>query len=235
MVARWKDILEKIDDYRWLLPKEYKPGMRVPGLIFSSEEMLDVIGQDQAIEQVANVAFLPGIVKYSMAMPDIHWGYGFPIGGVAAMRVDDGVVSPGGVGFDINCGTRVITTTLREEEVRPILKELVNQLYRDAPPGLGGHGFLRLSRPELDKLMVEGAAWMLERGYGEPEDLDATESRGCLPGADPEEVSERARERGLAQLGTLGSGNHFLEVQVVEEIYHEEAARAFRPEGPGQG
>ena len=135
MAASWKKILQKIDDWRWLLPKEYKAGMRVPGLIFASEEMLGVIGQDQALEQVANVAFLPGIVNYSMAMPDIHWGYGFPIGGVAAMRVEDGVVSPGGVGFDINCGTRVLRTNLTEEEVRPRLKELVDQLFRDIPSG----------------------------------------------------------------------------------------------------
>ena len=230
----WLKILTKIDDYRWELPKDYKPGMRVPALIYADRAMLEQLEGDQAIEQAANVATLPGIVGRSLAMPDIHWGYGFPIGGVAAMRVDDGVVSPGGVGFDINCGTRVITTTLREDEVRPILKELVNQLYRDAPPGLGGHGFLRVNRQELDELMVKGAAWMVECGYGEPEDLDATESRGCLPGADPAAVSERARERGLAQLGTIGSGNHFLEVQVVEQIFDEEAARAFGIDGPGQ-
>src|SRR3990167_2859552 len=137
-MANWKEILQKIDDRRWLLPKEYKAGMRVPGLIFASEEMLGVIGQDQALEQLANVAFLPGIVNYSMAMPDIHWGYGFPIGGVAAMRVEDGVVSPGGVGFDINCRTRGIATALHESELRPHLKELVNQLFRDIPAGLGG-------------------------------------------------------------------------------------------------
>ncbi len=230
----WLEILKQIDDYRWELPQDYKPGMRVPALIFADRAMLEQMGDDQAIEQAANVATLPGIVGRSLAMPDIHWGYGFPIGGVAAMRVEDGVVSPGGVGFDINCGTRVITTTLQEEEVRPILRELVNQLYRDAPPGLGGHGFLRLNRRELDELMVQGAAWMVERGYGEPDDLDATESRGCLEGADPGAVSERARQRGLAQLGTLGSGNHFLEVQVVEQIFDETAARAFRLDGPGQ-
>ncbi len=230
----WLKILKQIDDYRWELSQDYKPGMRVPALIFADRAMIEQMGDDQAIEQAANVATLPGIVGRSLAMPDIHWGYGFPIGGVAAMRVEDGVVSPGGVGFDINCGTRVITTTLQEGEVRPILRELVNQLYRDAPPGLGGHGFLRLNRRELDELMVQGAAWMVERGYGEPDDLDATESRGCLEGADPGAVSERARQRGLAQLGTLGSGNHFLEVQVVEQIFDETAARAFRLDGPGQ-
>lgn len=230
----WLKILKQIDDQRWELPQDYKPGMRVPALIFADRAMLEQLEGDQAIEQAANVATLPGIVGRSLAMPDIHWGYGFPIGGVAAMRVEDGVVSPGGVGFDINCGARVISTRLREEEVRPILKELVNQLYRDTPAGLGGHGFLRLNRGELDDLMVQGAAWMVERGYGEPEDLDATESRGCLADADPGSVSERARQRGLVQLGTLGSGNHFLEVQVVEQIFDEEAARAFGLDGPGQ-
>ena len=230
----WLKILKQIDEQRWELPQDYKPGMRVPALIFADRAMLAPLEGDQAIEQAANVATLPGIVGRSLAMPDIHWGYGFPIGGVAAMRVEDGVISPGGVGFDINCGARVISTKLREEDVRPILKELVNQLYRDTPAGLGGHGFLRLSRGELDDLMVQGAAWMVERGYGEPEDLDATESRGCLAGADPGAVSERARQRGLVQLGTLGSGNHFLEVQVVEQIFDEEAARAFGLDGPGQ-
>ena len=230
----WLKILKQIDDERWELPQDYKPGMRVPALIFADRAMLEQLEGDQAIEQAANVATLPGIVGRSLAMPDIHWGYGFPIGGVAAMRVEDGVVSPGGVGFDINCGARVISTKLHEEEVRPILKELVNQLYRDTPAGLGGHGFLRLNRGELDDLMVQGAAWMVEHGYGEPEDLDTTESRGCLEGADPGSVSERARQRGLVQLGTLGSGNHFLEVQVVEQIFDKEAALAFGLEGPGQ-
>ncbi|OGO51534.1 MAG: RNA-splicing ligase RtcB [Chloroflexi bacterium RBG_16_68_14] len=230
----WLDILTQIDDYRWELPQDYKSGMRVPALIFADRAMLEQLEGDQAIEQAANVATLPGIVGRSLAMPDIHWGYGFPIGGVAAMRVEDGVVSPGGVGFDINCGTRVITTTLREEDVRPILRELVNQLYRDAPPGMGGKGFLRLNRQELDELMVQGARWMVERGYGDPEDLDVIESHGCLADADPDAVSERARQRGLAQLGTIGSGNHFLEVQVVDQVFDEEAARAFGLDGPGQ-
>ena len=230
----WTNILTQIDDYRWELPQDYKPGMRVPALIFADRAMLEQMEGDQAIEQAANVATLPGIVGKSLTMPDIHWGYGFPIGGVAAMRVSDGVVSPGGVGFDINCGARVITTSLHENEVRPVLDELMTELYRAAPPGLGGHGFLKLSRHQLDKLMVEGAGWMVDEGYGEPEDLEATESNGCLPGADPEAVSARARERGLAQLGTIGSGNHFVEVQVVERIFDEEAASAFGIEGPGQ-
>jgi tRNA-splicing ligase RtcB len=234
MAKNWRSILRKIDPYRWELPQDYKPGMRVPGLIFADEAMLNLMAEDQAIEQVANVAFLPGIVGHSLAMPDIHWGYGFPIGGVAAMRLKDGVVSPGGVGFDINCGARLLRTDLREDDVRPVLHELVNQLFRDVPAGLGGHGPLRLSHAELDDLMVRGAGWMVDRGYGLPEDLAVTESQGCLPEANPSVVSHRARERGLAQLGTLGSGNHFLEVQVVDTIYDRGAADVFGLEEPGQ-
>jgi tRNA-splicing ligase RtcB len=230
----WKKILQRLDNQRWLLPQDYKKGMRVPGLVFASEEMLDIIGQDQAIEQVANVAFLPGIVKYSMAMPDIHWGYGFPIGGVAAMRLDDGVVSPGGVGFDINCGTRVLRTELTEEEVRPRLRDLVNQIFRDVPAGVGGAGMVRVSKKEIDEVMVKGSRWALEQGYAWPEDLESTESGGAIHGADPGKVSQRAKERGAPQLGTLGSGNHFLEVQVIEEVFDREAADAMGVTGPGQ-
>jgi len=234
MAASWKEILQKIDDWRWLLPKEYKAGMRVPGLIFASEEMLGVIGQDQALEQVANVAFLPGIVNYSMAMPDIHWGYGFPIGGVAAMRVEDGVVSPGGVGFDINCGTRVLRTNLTEEELRPHLKELVNQLFRDIPSGIGGHGLVKASMKEIDEVMVEGARWALAQGYAWPEDVESMESGGALKGANPDKVSQRAKQRGMPQLGTLGSGNHFLEIQVIDTVFDREKADAMGIQGPGQ-
>jgi tRNA-splicing ligase RtcB len=234
MVQSWKKVLRKIDDWRWLLPQDYKPGMRVPGLIFASEEMLDVIGQDQALEQVANVAFLPGIVKYSMAMPDIHWGYGFPIGGVAAMRAEDGVISPGGVGFDINCGTRVLRTNLSETEVRPLLKQLTDQVFRDIPSGLGGHGLVRVSAKEIDTVMTEGARWALAQGYAWPEDVGSIEGGGALAGANPDKVSDRAKQRGSPQLGTLGSGNHFLEIQVIDEVYDAEAAKAMGIDGPGQ-
>ena len=234
MAVKWRETLEKIDDQRWLLPKKYKPGMRVPGLVFASEEMLGVIGQDEALEQVANVAFLPGIVNYSMAMPDIHWGYGFPIGGVAAMRVEDGVVSPGGVGFDINCGTRVLRTSLREDEVRPHLKELVNQIFRDVPAGIGGSGLVKVSMKEIDEVMVQGVGWALEQGYAWPEDVDAVEGGGALKGANTDKVSKRAKQRGAPQLGTLGSGNHFLEIQVIDEVYDGEKAETMGIEGPGQ-
>ncbi|TAK66134.1 MAG: RNA-splicing ligase RtcB, partial [Dehalococcoidia bacterium] len=156
--TNWRDMLQRIDPYRWELPVDYKPGMRVPARIYADETLLDIAGEEEAIEQAANVATLPGIVWRSLAMPDIHWGYGFPIGGVAAMRLDDGVVSPGGVGFDINCGVRLITTDLREEDVRPVLKQLVDQLFRDIPAGLGGTGELSISDAEVDGVMVRGAA-----------------------------------------------------------------------------
>jgi len=224
MAKEWKKILQKLDEWRWVLPQEYKHGMRVPGLIYASEEMLEQMSEDMAIEQVANVAFLPGIVGYSLAMPDIHWGYGFPIGGVAAMRLEDGVISPGGVGFDINCGTRLIRTDLTEEEVRPKLRELVNQIFRDVPSGVGSEGLIRVAIKEMDQVLIKGARWAVENGYGWPEDLETIEGGGALPGANPEKVSRRAKERGAPQLGTLGSGNHFLEIQVIDHIYDPEKA-----------
>src|SRR3972149_6156854 len=208
--------------------------MRVPGLIFASEEMLGGSGQAQALEQVANVAFLPGIVNYSMAMPDIHWGYGFPIGGVAAMRMEDGVSSPGGVGFDINCGTRVLRTNLTEEEIRPRVKELADQIFRDIPSGIGGHGLVRVSPREIDEVMVKGAGWALAQGYAWPEDVESMEGGGALMGANPDKVSQRAKQRGMPQLGTLGSGNHFLEIQVIDTVFDREKAEARGILGPGQ-
>ncbi len=224
-MTAWKGHLEKIDDYRWKIPQSYKAGMRVPGLIFASEDMIDNILDEQAPEQVVNVAFLPGIVKYSMAMPDIHWGYGFPIGGVAAMRVEDGVVSPGGVGFDINCGVRLLRTNLTEEEVRPLIHQLVDTLYASVPSGLGSEGKVRLRGGEIDEVLVKGSRWAVNRGYGRPGDMETTEEGGEIAGADPEMVSSRAKERGTPQLGTLGSGNHFLEVAVVDHIFEPEIAR----------
>ncbi|MFH0847098.1 MAG: RtcB family protein, partial [Chloroflexota bacterium] len=217
---------EKVDDYHWRIPKSYKAGMRVPGLIYADQKMLADILEEQALEQVANVAFLPGIIGYSLAMPDIHWGYGFPIGGVAAMRLEDGVVSPGGVGFDINCGVRLLRTNLTREEVLPKIKELVDALYTSVPSGLASEGKIRLRRGEIDEVLVLGARWAVEMGYGRPEDLETTEERGEMKDADPERVSKRAKERGTPQLGTLGSGNHFLEVALVDQIYEPETARA---------
>jgi tRNA-splicing ligase RtcB len=226
--------LRQIDDYRWELPADYKAGMRVPGRIYASPALLDAIAQDQALEQVANVACLPGIVRYSLGMPDIHWGYGFPVGGVAAMRVDDGVISPGGIGFDINCGVRLIRTDLTEDEVRPRLKPLVDTLFRAVPSGVGGEGPVRLRKGELDQVLADGARWAIHRGYGWPEDVEVIEEGGALASADPAMVSDRARERGAEQLGTLGSGNHFLEVQVVDHVYDAQVAAAFGLRERGQ-
>jgi tRNA-splicing ligase RtcB len=219
--------LVKIDDFRWEIPKTYKPGMRVPGLVFADEAMITSIQEDQSLEQVANVAFLPGIVGKSLAMPDIHWGYGFPIGGVAATRVNDGVVSPGGVGFDINCGVRLLRTSLTERDVRPKIERLLANLFTNVPSGLGSEGKIRLKGNQIDNLLRDGAAWAVGEGYGMPQDLDFIEERGSLEGADPDLVSPRAKIRGAPQSGTLGSGNHFLEIQVVDEIFDPTTARAF--------
>jgi tRNA-splicing ligase RtcB len=234
MISRWKEIIKKIDDYRWEIPTSYKPGMLVPGRIFASESMLEHIWEEQVFQQVANVAFLPGIVRYSLAMPDIHWGYGFPIGGVAATRVKDGVISPGGVGFDINCGVRLVRTNLTEEEVRPKIEQLVIDLFTNIPSGLGSEGKIRASGKELGEVMVEGSRWAVERGYGLPEDIVATEESGCMKGARADKVSDKAKKRGLPQLGTLGSGNHFLEVAVVDELYDRDAAKVMGIEDLGQ-
>jgi len=217
--------LVKIDDYRWEIPMSYKKGMRVPGRIYADEKILSKIRFDQCLEQVANVAFLPGIVRYSFAMPDIHWGYGFPIGGVAATDPDEGgVISPGGIGFDINCGVRLMRTNLKEDEVRPRLRELILALFRDIPCGVGEKGNIRVGKKELRKVVLKGAQWAVEQGYGTVEDLAHTEAHGALEDADPDAVSHRAYERGQNQLGTLGSGNHFLEVQVIDHIYDETTA-----------
>jgi tRNA-splicing ligase RtcB len=216
---------KKIDDYRWEIPRQ--GGMRVPGLIYASEKMLQAIKGDNAAEQVANVAWLPGVVRSSMAMPDIHWGYGFPIGGVAAMDAEQGVISPGGVGYDINCGVRLVTTDLGFAEVKQRMKDIVIGLFRDVPCGVGQGGDLVLSRKELEKVVREGARSMVARGYGTEADLEHCEEGGCLAGAGPDFVSDRAYQRGRDQLGTLGSGNHFLELQEVVEIYDETAAKAY--------
>jgi len=222
----WKGPLEQIDEYRWRIPKSYKPGMRVDGLIFASKAMIEQIKQDQAPEQVANVAFLPGIVGCSIAMPDIHWGYGFPVGGVAAMDVEEGVISPGGIGYDINCGVRLLRTDLTEQKVRPRLKELLDQIFRDVPAGFGGEGLIKTTRADLRQVMLKGAHWMVEHGYGWEDDLAHTEATGRLDMPDPDVITEKAIERGKDQLGTLGGGNHFLEIQVVDEIYDPVAAEA---------
>lgn len=224
--------LHKIDDYRWRIPKTYKSGMRTDGIIYSTEKMLANL--DESIEQVANVAFLPGIVGSSMAMPDIHWGYGFPIGGVAAMRYEDGVISPGGVGFDINCGVRLLRSDLTVKDVKPKIQELVDRLYINIPSGVGSEGNIRVDENELRQVMLKGAKWMVERGFGWADDLEVSEEGGCIDLARPEFVSKEAIRRGLPQIGTLGSGNHFLEIQAVEKIYNPEIADTFGITEPGQ-
>jgi tRNA-splicing ligase RtcB len=219
--------IESIDALRHRIPRDESRGMRTDVIVYASEALMEHIRKDLSLEQAMNVATLPGIVGASLAMPDIHQGYGFPIGGVAAMDADHGVVSPGGVGFDINCGVRLVRSTLHAPEVRPKLRELIDQIFRDVPCGAGGAGFIKVGPRDLDRILVEGARWMVKNGYGEERDADLAEAGGALEGADPAAVSERARERGMPQLGTLGSGNHFLEVQFVEEIHDEAAARAF--------
>jgi tRNA-splicing ligase RtcB len=233
-MTAWQGDIRRIDDYRWEIPQDYKNGMRVAGLVYADSAMLNMIREEQSLEQVANVAFLPGIVGRSLAMPDIHWGYGFPIGGVAAMRVDDGVVSPGGVGYDINCGVRLLRTNLHEDEVRPKIRELVDHLFNNVPSGLGSEGKIRISQKEMDEVLTAGAGWAVKKGYGNRQDLDVTEEQGCMGMANPDKVSARAKKRGAPQLGTLGSGNHFLEVQVVREIYDKHAAAAMGITREGQ-
>jgi tRNA-splicing ligase RtcB len=201
--------------------------MRVPGLIFSNEHLLKDVRNDQSLVQVCNVATMPGIVGFSLAMPDMHWGYGFPIGGVAAFDIEDGVISPGGVGYDINCGCRLMTTSLLAADMADRMQTMVLNLFKSIPTGLGSRSTVRLSKKDQDRVAVEGAAWAVRNGYGEPEDLNRTEDRGTMEGADPSVVSERARKRGTDQLGTLGSGNHFLEIQVVDTIFDRQKARSF--------
>ena len=218
--------MERVDEFRWLIPQTYKTGMRVPGLVFASETILPKLISDKALEQVANVACLPGIVRHSLAMPDIHWGYGFPIGGVAATDMDGGVISPGGIGYDINCGVRLIRTNLREPEVRTQIDGLLDGLFQAIPSGLGSKGRIQLSGRSINQVLQGGAHWAVEHGFGVDADLEVVEENGRLRGAEPNTVSSRAKERGAGQLGTLGSGNHFLEVQVVDEVLHPQAAAA---------
>ncbi len=220
------DRLQQVDEYRWRIPRDERLGMRTDVLVYASEAIIGRIAQDRSLEQAVNVAALPGIAGPSLAMPDIHQGYGFPIGGVAATGIDDGVVSPGGVGFDINCGVRLMRTDLDRGEVRGRLRELVNQIFRDVPCGTGGAGFVKINLKDLDHVLAEGARWMVGHGYGEARDAEFTEAGGALDGADPSKISDRAKQRGRPQLGTLGSGNHFLEIQYVQQIHDEEAARA---------
>ena len=220
--------INKISDWVWEIPKTEKEGMLVPARIYASNTLME--NMDKGVfEQITNVACLPGIQKYALCMPDGHWGYGFPIGGVAAFDIDNGVISPGGIGFDINCGVRLITTNLKINEVKPRLRELVNELFRAVPAGVGAKGRLKVSVSELKDLMKRGVDWCIEKGYGWPQDRERIEEYGHIPGADPSKVSEKAISRGINQLGTLGSGNHYLEIQLVtiENIFDEKIAKTF--------
>ncbi len=213
------EVVRQLDDFTWEIPRDAQEGMRVPGVVFADRALLEKADADNALQQVANVACLPGIVKASLAMPDIHWGYGFPIGGVAATDAEEGVVSPGGVGYDISCGVRLIKTALSYREAAGKLREALDLLEAGVPKGLGTKGRLRMGRREMEHMMARGAKELVARGIGWEEDLEAMEERGCYPGADPSRVSEKAYARGRDQVGTLGAGNHFLELQVVEEVY----------------
>lgn len=217
--------LKKISDYEWEIPKE--KGMNVPGRVFASESLLNDMQKDITLEQVKNVAMLPGILKASIAMPDAHQGYGFSIGGVAAFDVNKGVISPGGVGYDINCSVRLLKTNLTLKDIEKKKKEVIDKLFKFVPSGVGEKGRIKLSREELDGVLVDGAQWAVKKGYGSESDWKHTEENGKIEGADPENVSQRAKARGMPQLGSLGAGNHFLEVQVVDEIFDEKIAKTF--------
>jgi tRNA-splicing ligase RtcB len=224
--------LRKIDDNSWEIPKQGE--MRVPALVYSSARLLEDIRRDMTLAQARNVACLPGIERMSYVMPDAHQGYGFPIGGVAAFDPDEGIISPGGVGYDINCGVRLLRTDYDEADVTGKRKELLAEIFKEVPAGVGKGGVTKLSRGGLREILVKGAGWAVENGYGRAEDLERTEENGRMKDASADDISERAMERGVLQLGTLGSGNHFLEIQKVHEIYDPAAARAFGLRGVGQ-
>ena len=227
--------LEKIDEYTWRIPKSFKPGMRVPGLVFADDELLAKMKTDRTLIQCADVAHLPGIYKYAITLPDGHEGYGFPIGGVAATDYEEGVISPGGVGYDINCGVRLLTTNLSEKDVQPKLRKLADIIFRNVPSGLGSRRKdFQISPSELDRIVTEGVPRIVEQGFGWPEDVKHCEENGHMSLADPSRVSSTAKKRGLTQIGTLGSGNHFLEVQKVDKIYDPETAKAFGITHEGQ-
>ena len=226
--------LERVDENRWRIPQRYNEAMNVPGMIYADDELMEMIQNDNALQQVANVATLPGIVGHSLGMPDIHWGYGFPVGGVAATDAETGVVSPGGIGFDINCGVRLLATDLVRDQIKGSVDRLADELFKNLPSGVGGDGMRLLNDAEMHQVMTRGAAWAIEQGYGLPEDLDVTEENGCLAGANPDAVSQHAIKRGQKQLGSLGSGNHFCEVQIVDHIYDEVAAEAMGINRKGQ-
>ncbi len=223
----WQGTYEKMSDFIYRIPRSYREDMRTEGMFFTSERMMVDLFKDEACEQLVNVSTLPGLAGPSLAMPDAHWGYGFPIGGVAATLQDEGgVVSPGGVGFDINCGVRLLRTSLMARDVQPFIKELTDIMFKNVPSGVGSKARIRVSNDDLEEILSTGAKWAVEQGYGKIDDLDRMEENGGMVGADPKEVSMRAKARGLPQVGSLGAGNHFLEVQKVDEIFDPIAAKA---------
>lgn len=219
-----KKDFQEITPFIYEIPKSFRSDMRVPARFYADRKLLEGALGDKSLEQLVNTATLPGVVKYALAMPDIHQGYGFPIGGVIATELPDGVISPGGVGYDINCGVRLLATHLGRDEVEPYLSELASALQANCPSGVGQGGSIQLKRPELERLVEQGAKWALKNGYATPMDLERTEENGCLEGADASKVSDRAFKRGLSQIGTLGAGNHFIEVDVVDQVFDETAA-----------
>jgi len=224
-----KSDLVRISEYVWEVPKSFRADMKVPARIYASEELLELAFRDKTLEQLVNTAAMPGAVKWVLVMPDAHQGYGLPIGGVVATRYPDGVISPGAVGYDINCGVRLMASELIADEVKGEIDNLISALFRNIPSGVGeGGGTRKVSGREMDQVLVKGAAWAVKEGYGRPEDLERLEEGGAMEGADPSAVSPRAKQRGGPQLGSLGSGNHFIEIQEVVEVYDEEVARAFR-------
>jgi tRNA-splicing ligase RtcB (3'-phosphate/5'-hydroxy nucleic acid ligase) len=226
--------VRKISDFIFQVERNESKGMEVPVTIYANDNLISKMITDRTIDQATNVATLPGVIKHVVVLPDGHEGYGFPVGGVAATDLEEGVVSPGGVGYDINCGVRLIRTGLNEAELRPRLKDLVNELFRSIPTGVGSEGAFKLARSELDELLVEGTNWAIERGYGWDQDIEVCEESGRMSGADPSSVSDVARKRGAIQLGSLGSGNHFLEVQKVDKIYDQVAAKSMGLDHEGQ-
>lgn len=218
--------MRQISDYEWEIPKSFRSDMRVPVRVFASKRLLEKVMSDRSLEQAVNSSTLPGLVRYVLVMPDMHQGYGFPIGGVAATRFPTGVISPGGIGYDINCGVRLLASRISIDEVEGSLDELASTLNSYCPSGVGKKGSIRISEKELNRVCRDGAKWTLKTGYATQADLNRTEEGGCLQGADPSKVSPRAKQRGRPQLGTLGAGNHFIEVDIVDQIHYPEAAAA---------
>ena len=217
--------LKRISEYEWEIPKSYRQDMQVPVRIFATRQLLEAVMDDKSLEQAVNSATLPGLVGHVVVMPDMHQGYGFPIGGVAATRYPEGVISPGGIGYDINCGVRLLASQIEYEAVKEQMGAIASALNHYCPSGVGTKGHVRVEIAELDQVCREGSRWARKKGYASEADVCRTEEGGCLEGADPGKVSKRAKERGQAQIGTLGAGNHFIEVDIVEQVFDEPAAR----------